>query len=506
MLYIGIDLGTSASKFLLVDEVGRVLNTVTKEYPLSFPRPGWSEQDPAHWWQACLAGVPELLAGFDAKQVAGIGVGGQMHGLVALDAAGNVLRPAILWNDGRTAAQVDYLNETVGNDKLSAWTGNIAFAGFTAPKLLWMRQNEPDLFARIAKILLPKDYLVYRLTGVHATDYSDASGTLLLDVAHKRWSSEMLDLCGVTEAQMPTLFDSWQPVGTLTAAAAAALGLPTDVVVCAGAGDNAAAAIGTGTVGEGRCNISLGTSGTVFISSEQFRVDPHNALHAFAHADGGFHLMGCMLSAASCNKWWMEDILHDGDYAAAQEAIVPEKLGRSHVFYLPYLMGERSPINDTNARAVFLGMTMDTTRADMTQAMLEGVAFALRDSVEIARSLGLDISRSTLCGGGSRSPLWRTILANVLGIPLDLPATEQGPGYGAALLALVACGRYRNVAEVSRAMLHIQATVQPDPELTALYDARYAEFKQIYPACRPLFASLAGTPCPIPCKRKEPPL
>lgn len=494
MLYIGIDLGTSASKFLLVDEVGRVLNTVTKEYPLSFPRPGWSEQDPAHWWQACLAGVPELLAGFDAKQVAGIGVGGQMHGLVALDAAGNVLRPAILWNDGRTAAQVDYLNETVGNDKLSAWTGNIAFAGFTAPKLLWMRQNEPDLFARIAKILLPKDYLVYRLTGVHATDYSDASGTLLLDVAHKRWSSEMLDLCGVTEAQMPTLFDSWQPVGTLTAAAAAALGLPTDVVVCAGAGDNAAAAIGTGTVGEGRCNISLGTSGTVFISSEQFRVDPHNALHAFAHADGGFHLMGCMLSAASCNKWWMEDILHDGDYAAAQEAIVPEKLGRSHVFYLPYLMGERSPINDTNARAVFLGMTMDTTRADMTQAMLEGVAFALRDSVEIARSLGLDISRSTLCGGGSRSPLWRTILANVLGIPLDLPATEQGPGYGAALLALVACGRYRNVAEVSRAMLHIQATVQPDPELTALYDARYAEFKQIYPACSPLFASLAGTP------------
>lgn len=494
MLYIGIDLGTSASKFLLVDEVGRVLNTVTKEYPLSFPRPGWSEQDPAHWWQACLAGVPELLAGFDAKQVAGIGVGGQMHGLVALDAAGNVLRPAILWNDGRTAAQVDYLNETVGNDKLSAWTGNIAFAGFTAPKLLWMRQNEPDLFARIAKILLPKDYLVYRLTGVHATDYSDASGTLLLDVAHKRWSSEMLDLCGVTEAQMPTLFDSWQPVGTLTAAAATALGLPTDVVVCAGAGDNAAAAIGTGTVGEGRCNISLGTSGTVFISSEQFRVDPHNALHAFAHADGGFHLMGCMLSAASCNKWWMEDILHDGDYAAAQEAIVPEKLGRSHVFYLPYLMGERSPINDTNARAVFLGMTMDTTRADMTQAMLEGVAFALRDSVEVARSLGLDISRSTLCGGGSRSPLWRTILANVLGIPLDLPATEQGPGYGAALLALVACGRYRNVAEVSRAMLHIQATVQPDPELTALYDARYAEFKQIYPACRPLFASLAGSP------------
>ena len=492
--YIGIDLGTSACKFLLVDETGKVHNTVTKEYPLSFPHPGWSEQDPAHWWRACCEGLPQLLAGVDAGQVAGIGVGGQMHGLVALDDQDRVLRPAILWNDGRTAAQVEYLNNTVGRDKLSAWTGNIAFAGFTAPKLLWMRQQEPDLFARIARIMLPKDYLVYRMTGVHATDFSDASGMLLLDVAHRRWSREMLELCGLTEAQMPRLFESYQPVGTLTPQAAGTLGLPAGVTVCAGAGDNAAAAIGTGTVGEGRCNISLGTSGTVFISSESFRVDPHNALHAFAHADGGYHLMGCMLSAASCNKWWMENILQDSDYAAAQAEITPDKLGRNHVFYLPYLMGERSPINDTNARATFLGMTMDTTRADMTQAMLEGVAFALRDSVEVARSLGLDISRSTLCGGGSKSPLWRTILANVLGIPLDLPATEQGPGYGAALLALVACGRYRNVAEVSRAMLHIQATVQPDPELTALYDARYAEFKQIYPACKPLFASLAGTP------------
>ena len=219
-------------------------------------------------------------------------------------------------------------------------------------------------------------------------------------------------------------------------------------------------------------------------------MDPNNALHAFAHADGGFHLMGCMLSAASCNKWWMEDILQDSDYAAAQAAIRPEKLGRNHVYYLPYLMGERSPINDVNARATFLGMTMDTTRADMTQAMLEGVAFALRDSIEVARSLGLAIPRSTLCGGGSKSPLWRTILANVLGIPLDLPVTEQGPGYGAALLAMVACGRYADVAEVSRAMLKIRETVEPDPALTALYEARYAEFRQIYPACKDLFARL----------------
>ena len=244
MLTIGIDLGTSACKFLLVDEAGRVQNTVSKEYPLAFPHPGWSEQDPAHWWQACLAGVPELLAGFDAKQVAGIGIGGQMHGLVALDAADAVLRPAILWNDSRTAAEVDYLNNTVGRDTLSARTGNIAFAGFTAPKLLWMRAHEPALFARIAKIMLPKDYLVYKLTGVHATDYSDASGMLLLDVAHKRWSAEMLALCGLTEAQMPRLFESYAPVGALKVVAAAALSLPQSETVCAGAGVSAADAIG----------------------------------------------------------------------------------------------------------------------------------------------------------------------------------------------------------------------------------------------------------------------
>ena len=272
MYYIGIDLGTSACKLLLVDEAGRVLRTVTKEYPLSFPRPGWSEQDPALWWAAVCAGMPELLAGFEAAQVAGIGAGGQMHGLVALDGEGNVIRPAILWNDGRTQKQTDWLNETVGRATLSRCTANIAFAGFTAPKLLWMRENEPELFARIAKILLPKDYINYKLTGAFCTDYSDASGTLLLDVEHKCWSREMCALCGITESQLPALHESWQPVGTLLPAVAEMLGLPAGVVVCAGAGDNAAAAVGTGTVGEGRCNISLGTSGTVFISSGgQFR-------------------------------------------------------------------------------------------------------------------------------------------------------------------------------------------------------------------------------------------
>ena len=490
MYFIGIDLGTSSLKLLLVDRQGTVLRTVTKEYPLLFPQPGWSEQEPAHWWQAVREGIPQLLEGFDAAQVTGIGAGGQMHGLVALDEADQVIRPAILWNDGRTFREVEYLNDTIGKERLSALTANIAFAGFTAPKLLWMRRNEPENFRRIRRIMLPKDYINYKLTGVHCCDYSDASGMLLLDVQHKCWSQEMLDICGVTEAQMPTLYESFQCVGTLLPETAAELGLPENVKVCAGAGDNAAAAIGTGVVGAGGCNISLGTSGTIFISSDKFGVDPHNSLHAFAHADGGYHLMGCMLSAASCNKWFMEDILDSRDYAGLQAQIAPEKLGQNHVYFLPYLMGERSPINDTSARGTFIGMTMDTSRADLLQAVLEGVAFAIRDSFEVARSLGIAIPRSMICGGGSRSPLWRQMIADILDIPLDIPATEQGPGYGGAMLAMVACGVYGTVREAADDLIHVRDTVQPDPERAALYEKRYQQFRQIYPACRQLFRAL----------------
>ena len=296
MLYIGMDLGTSAVKLLLMDEEGSIKNIVSREYPLEFPHPGWSQQDPADWLRAIEDGVPELLRGFDAAEVAGVGIGGQMHGLVVLDKDDNVLRPAILWNDGRTAKEVDYLNSVIGKSKLSEYTANIAFAGFTAPKLLWMRENEPELFAKIDKIMLPKDYINYKLTGVHCTDVSDASGMLLFDVEHKCWSKEMLAICGVRENQMARIFESYEKVGTILPDAAKKLGLPVGVTVAAGAGDNAAAAVGTGTVGDGACNISLGTSGTIFISSDKFGVDGQNALHSFAHADGHYHLMGCMLS------------------------------------------------------------------------------------------------------------------------------------------------------------------------------------------------------------------
>lgn len=492
MLFIGIDLGTSACKFLLLDEEGAVLRTVSREYPLCFPHPGWSEQNPEDWWDACRSGIPALLEGFDPKEVAGIGAGGQMHGLVALDREDRVLRPAILWNDGRTAEEVDYFNETIGRDVLSARTGNIAFAGFTAPKLLWMRRQEPELFAQIEKVMLPKDYVNYKLTGVHATDYSDASGTLLLDVRHKCWNEEMLALCGMERRQMPALYESFSPIGTLRPEAAAELHLPAGITVCAGAGDNAAAAVGTGAVSGagGSCNISLGTSGTIFIPTKTFGVDDTNGLHAFCHADGAWHLMGCMLSAASCNKWWQEEILGTSDFQREEAAISPEKLGRNHVYYLPYLMGERSPINDTSARAAFLGMTMDSTRADMTQAMLEGVAFAIRDSFEVAKGLGLSIPRSCICGGGAKSLLWQKILANVLNIPLDTVTTEQGPGYGGAMLAMVACGVFPTVQAAVNALVRVKSTIEPEPELSGLYEARYRQFQKIYPACKPLFPQL----------------
>ncbi|WP_408070683.1 xylulokinase [Butyrivibrio sp. JL13D10] len=485
MLYIGVDLGTSSVKLVLMDETGKIHGTVTKEYQLYFPQPGWSEQKPEDWYAQAIEGLKELLKDADKSQVAGISFGGQMHGLVILDENDNVIRPAILWNDGRTQKQVDYLNNEIGKDKLSEYTANIAFAGFTAPKILWVKENEPENFKNIKKIMLPKDYLAYKLSGTFCTDYSDASGMLLLDVKNRKWSEEMCKLCDITTDMLPKLYESYEKVGTLVPSVATELGLSENVVIAAGAGDNAAAAVGTGTVGNNKCNISLGTSGTIFMSSDSFAVDSNNALHSFDHADGHFHLMGCMLSAASCNKWWNDGILQTKDYAAEQAAI--EKLGENHVFFLPYLMGERSPWNNPNARATFTGITMDTTRADMTQAVLEGVAFAVRDMYEVAKSIGVKPERSMICGGGAKSPLWRKMIANILNIEVDVPTCEEGPGMGGAMLAMVACGAYKSVEDAAAAIVKVDKTEKPDPELVAKYEARYQQFKNIYPALADTF-------------------
>ena len=485
MYYIGVDLGTSAVKLLLMEADGTIRNVVSKEYPLYFPHPGWSEQKPEDWWKAVVEGIQELVPEETREKVAGMSFGGQMHGLVMLDENDEVIRPAILWNDGRTGKETNYLNEVIGKDKLSEYTANIAFAGFTAPKILWVKENEPENFARISKIMLPKDYLAYRLTGTFCTDVSDASGMLIFDVKNKCWSEEMLKICGIRKDQVAKIYESYECVGTLKPEVAALLKLPESVRVAAGAGDNAAAAVGTGTVGDGQCNISLGTSGTIFVSSEKFCVDSNNALHAFAHANGKYHLMGCMLSAASCNKWWMDEIIGTKDYAGEQEKIT--KLGENHVFFLPYLMGERSPHNNPDARGTFIGMSMDTTRADMTQAVLEGVAFAIRDSFEIARSLGIPITRTKICGGGAKSPLWKKIIANVMNLKVDVPENEEGPSMGGAMLAAVGCGEYPDVETICNKLVRVVDTVEPEPELVAKYEEKYRKFRKLYPAMKELF-------------------
>ena len=487
MYYIGVDLGTSALKLVMMKGNGELVKTVSKEYPLYFPRSGWSEQNPTDWFLAVKDGLKELAACADEK-IAGISFGGQMHGLVILDKDDNVLRPAILWNDGRSTEETDYLNNVIGKEKLSELTANIAFAGFTAPKILWVKNNEPEIFAKISKIMLPKDYISYMLSGSFATDYSDASGMLLLDVKNKKWSSEMIEICGISENMLPKLFESFEVVGNIKPELAKELGLNDDIKIIAGAGDNAAAAIGTATVGEGACNISLGTSGTIFISSQNFGVDKYNALHSFAHSDGKYHLMGCMLSAASCNKWWMEDILKTKDFSKEQENI--DNLGENKVFFLPYLMGERSPHNDPAARGTFIGMSMDTRREDMTLAILEGVTFGLRDSLEVARSLGIEIKKTMICGGGAKSALWKKLVANIMNVEVEVPVSEEGPGFGAAILAAVGCNEYESVEAATKSIIKIKERIQPEPELVAKYEKKYQKFRKIYPALKGIFKEI----------------
>ena len=488
MLYIGVDLGTSSIKLLLMDAEGEIKSIVTREYPLYFPKPGWSEQNPEDWYTALVDGIQELTSDCDKSQIDGISFSGQMHGMVILDENDKVIRPAILWNDGRTQAECDYLNLEIGREKISSYTANMALTGFTAPKLLWVRNNEPENFAKIKKVMLPKDYVAYKLSGVHCTDVSDASGMLLLDVKNKCWSKEMLELCGLKEEQMAKIHESYQVVGNMTEAAAKELGLSTNIKVIAGGGDQAVAAVGTGTVGEGKCNVSLGTSGVVFISSKEFAVDENNALHAFAHADGKYHFMGVMLSAAASNKWWMDDIIGTKEYGKEQKEI--GELGKNQVFFLPYLMGERTPHNNPNARGTFIGMTMDTTRADMTQAVLEGVAFALRDSFEITKSLGVEVERIRINGGGSKSPLWCKIIADVLNVKVDKINTEEGPAFGAAILAAVGCGKYATVEEATEKLIKVIETTDQDVAAVERYNKKYEIFKELYPTLKEMYNKL----------------
>lgn len=469
--YIGLDVGTSGMKAMLINEDG-IVKIVSREYPLSFPHPGWSEQNPDDWFEAGISAIGELVSDIDKSAVRAISFSGQMHGLVMLGSGDSVLRPAILWNDGRSENEVDYLNSEIGKDFLLDNTGNIAFAGFTAPKLLWVKNNEPGIFAKAEKICLPKDYVAYKLSGVFATDVSDAAGTLYFDTEKRRWSKPMLDILGIDEGYLPAVYESSEPVGTLKPELARSLGLSDSVKIVIGAGDNAASAIGTATLADGECNISLGTSGTVFVCSDSYNCDRENAIHSFCSANGRYHYLACTLTAASCQKWWVEEILKTG----YDSDLSPYRC-KSDVMFLPYLMGERSPVNDTGVRGLFTNLSMNTAREEMTLAVLEGVAFSLRQNIEIIKSLGVDIKKSKVCGGGARNRFWLQILSDALGIELEIPALEHGGVLGACVLAARGDGCDILFDAVTE-------TIKPDISAKEYYDNKYAKYLKLYPLAR----------------------
>jgi xylulokinase len=473
---IGLDVGTTAVKALAVDEEGAVVARAEAGYPLSTPRPGWAEQDPADWWRA----AQQALATLGVRDVAGIGLSGQMHGLVALDSSGAVIRPAILWNDGRTAAECEEIERRVGLPELIARTGNRALTGFTAPKLLWLRANEPESYARIARVMLPKDYVRLQLCGEHAIDVADASGTLLLDVARRAWSEEVLDALELDAGWLPRLLESPDVSGETAA------GVP----VAAGAGDQAAGALGVGVDRPGPLSVALGTSGVVFAALPEFAADAEARVHAFCHAvPGGWHAMGVMLSAAGSLRWLRDAVAPVsgfGELIGEAERWAP---GAEGLTFLPYLAGERTPHADPGARASFTGLSLRHDRGALVRAVLEGVAYGLRDSLDLLRELGVDPESARVSGGGARSELWLRIVASVLDLPLERPAVEEGAAYGAALLGGVAGGVWPDVGAAVEACVRGRGEVEPDSDWVAVYAEGRERFRALYPALRTHYTS-----------------
>jgi len=493
MKFLGVDLGTSSVKIIMVDEEGKLLSSVSKEYPVSYPKNGWSEQNPEDWWNGTKEGIKELMekSKVSGEEVKGIGFSGQMHGLVILDKDNNVLRPAILWNDQRTQEECDYLNNEIGQEKISKYTGNKALTGFTAPKVLWVRKHEKEIFDKIAHILLPKDYIRFKLTGEFASEVSDASGTLFFDVENRQWSKEMMDILGIKEEQLPKMYESWEVTGKVTKEVAEYIGVSSETVVVGGGGDQAAGAIGTGTVDAGILSVALGTSGVVFASSDSYAVDDENTLHSFCHGNGKYHQMGVMLSAASSLKWWVEEINEDSkDFNKLLADAEKSTVGSNGVIFLPYLTGERTPYSDPNAKGVFFGLNITTKREDMTRAVLEGVAFGLRDSLEILKSLNVPIEEVRVSGGGAQSPLWKQILADVFNVKVSMINSKEGPAYGAAILAIVGCGVYPTVDEACKNLIKVTETVHPIAENVAKYEKPYEVYRKLYPALKDSFKAI----------------
>jgi xylulokinase len=487
---VGVDVGTGGARALAVDEAGELLAQASSEYPLATPRAGWTEQDPEDWWGGVLGVLRQVAAAVDGD-VAALGLTGQMHGSVFLDARGHVLRRALLWNDQRTAAQAAGLAKQVGEERLLAIAGNPALTGFQAPKLMWLRDEEPELYRRLAHVLLPKDYVRLRLCGELLTDASDASGTLLFDVGARSWSSELLDALELSREWLPEVREGPEPAGALGAQVAGELGLPAGIPIAAGGGDNAAAAVGVGVVRPGLISSSIGTSGVVFAHRDSFGYDPSGRVHACCHAvPNAWHLMGVTLAAGASLRWWRDQVASGQSYQQLEELAAPLAPGAEGLLFLPYLRGERSPHRDPSARGAFAGLTARHELGHLTRAVFEGVAFSLRDSLETFRELDVQIDEVRALGGGARSPLWRTIQADVFGAPVVRTVIDEGPAYGAALLAGVAVGFFADVPEaVTRVRLRDERDV-PDPERSAHYEEIYALYRELYPATRDTMAGL----------------
>jgi xylulokinase len=488
---VGLDVGTSGTRAVAVNAGGAVVAEATSLYEPDSPRPGWSEQRPEDWWQAAREVLAAVAAGA-GDEIAGLGLAGQMHGSVFLDSAGEVIRPALLWNDQRTERDCAAITERVGAERLLELAGNPALTGFQAPKILWLRREEPDAHARLATVLLPKDYVRLKLTGERATDASDASGTLLLDVRARSWSDEILDALEIPREWLPKVYEGPEVTATVRDAVADELGLPRGLPVAAGGGDNAAAAVGVGVVREGLISSSIGTSGVLFAHRDAFAGDPSGQVHAFCHAvPGAYHLMAVTLSAGGSLNWWRERFAEGAGFEDLVAEAAEVEPGAEGLLFLPYLTGERSPHLDPRARGAFVGLTARHGRPQLTRAVMEGVVLSMRACLEVMRGLGTAADDVRATGGGARSPLWLQLQADIYGLPISRTAVDEGPAYGAALLAGVASGVFRDIEAASAGVRLREPVTEPDPERARRYDELYAIFASLYPALRDAMHALA---------------
>ena len=500
---LGIDLGTSGTKTVLFDQEGRGVCSATVEYPMAQPQNGWAEQDPADWWNAAVTTIRTVLekSGVDKKDVVSLGISGQMHGLVMLDKDGNVLRPSIIWCDQRTQVECDEIHEKVGKDKLIAITANPALTGFTLSKIMWVRKHEPEIYQKCRHILLPKDYVRYMLTGDYATEVSDASGMQVLDVPNRRWSSELLGILDIDEALLAKVYESPEVTGHVSGEAAALTGLSPDTLVVGGAGDNAAAAVGTGVVRDGRAFTTIGTSGVVFAHTSKLAIDPLGRVHTFCCAvPGAWHVMGVTQAAGLSLKWYRDTFCQAEKDAAAMMGCDPYDLmnqeaalspiGANKLLYAPYLMGERTPHLDADCRGMFFGLSAMHTRRDLLRAVMEGVTYALRDCLGVLEGMGAAPETMLACGGGGKSPLWRQMLADVFGMPVATTVNTEGPALGVAILAGVGAGLYPSVEAACDAMIRQNPAQEPIKENMPQYAKVYEVYRKLYPANKEIFKAL----------------